>query len=115
SLATLGIAWSGYQAAKWSGMQSRRYAQASTARAEADRVSTAAGQDRLQDLLNVNLWREVSTQGNQVLADIYERRFRPEFLPPLNARQAQDPFHDLSDIASPLYDPQFHVANEATA
>src|SRR5436309_11056891 len=81
SLATLGIAWSGYQAAKWSGLQSRRYAQANTARSQANRLSTLASQDRLQDLLNFNRWLEVSTQGNQPLADLYQRRFRPEFVP----------------------------------
>src|SRR3954447_7199073 len=100
SLATLGIAWSGYQAAKWSGMQSRRYAQASTARAEANRASTAAGQDRLQDLLNFNRWLEVSTQGNQVLADLYERRFRPEFVPAFKAWQAEDPVKNPNAVAS---------------
>ena len=40
SLATLGIAWSGYQAAKWSGLQARRYTQASTARSFANRAAT---------------------------------------------------------------------------
>src|SRR5881227_673645 len=78
SLATLGIAWSGYQAAKWSGLQSRSYAQASTARAQANRASTLASQDRQQDLLNFNRWLEVDTDGNSTLASLYERRFRPE-------------------------------------
>ena len=32
SISTLAIAWSGYQAARWSGHQSRDYAAASTAR-----------------------------------------------------------------------------------
>ncbi len=59
SLATLGIAWSGYQAAKWSGLQARRYTQASTARSLANRASTLAAQDRTQDLLNFNRWLEV--------------------------------------------------------
>ena len=40
SLATLGIAWSGYQAATWSGLQARRYQEASTARALANRAAT---------------------------------------------------------------------------
>jgi hypothetical protein len=71
SAATLSIAWSGYQAAKWSGLQSRHYAQASTARALANRASTLAGQERLQDLLNFNRWLEVSTNGDQNLADLY--------------------------------------------
>ena len=115
SLATLGIAWSGYQAAKWSGLQSRRYAQASTARAQANRSSTAAGQDRLQDLLNFNRWLEVSTNGNQPLADLYLRRFRPEFLPAFTAWQAQDPLHNPNAVASPLYVPQYRLANAAKA
>src|SRR3954465_9231446 len=115
SLATLGIAWSGYQAAKWSGMQSRRYAQASTARAEANRARGTASQDRLQDLLNFNRWVEVSTQGNQVLADLYERRFRPEFVPAFKAWQAEDPVKNPNAVASPLYEPQYHLANAAKA
>jgi hypothetical protein len=115
SLATLGIAWSGYQAAKWSGLQSRRYAQASSARAQANRASTAAGEDRIQDLLNFNRWLEVSTQGNQVLADLYQRRFRPEFVPAFNAWQAKDPVHSPNATASPLYEPAYRLANAAKA
>ena len=111
SLATLGIAWSGYQAAKWSGLQSRRYAQASTARAQANRASTLASQDRQQDLLNFNRWLEVSTNGNQTLASLYERRFRPEFVPAFKAWQAQDPLNNLNAIASPLNMPQYRLAN----
>src|SRR5690242_9170931 len=45
SLATLGIAWSGYQAAKWSGLQAQRYTQASTARSFANRAATLGAQD----------------------------------------------------------------------
>ena len=59
SLATLGIAWSGYQAAKWSGLQARRYTQASSARSLANQAATLAGEDRTQDLLNFNRWLEV--------------------------------------------------------
>ena len=115
SLATLGIAWSGYQAAKWSGLQSRRYAQASTARSQANRASTLASQDRQQDLLNFNRWLEVDTNGNQALASLYERRFRPEFVPAFKAWQAQDPLNNPNAIASPLNMPQYHLANGATA
>jgi hypothetical protein len=110
AVATLGIAWSGYQAARWSGLQSERYAQANTVRAQETRVSTAAGQDRLQDLLNFNRWLEVSTQGNQQLADLYVRRFRPEFLPAFNAWLAQDLLHNPAAVASPLLMPQYRPA-----
>jgi hypothetical protein len=111
SLATLGIAWSGYQAARWSGRQSQRYAQASTARSEANRASTLASQDRQQDLLNFNRWLEVSTNGNQTLASLYERRFRPEFVPAFKVWQAQDPLNNPNAIASPLNAPEYRLAN----
>jgi hypothetical protein len=110
SLATVGIAWSGYQAARWSGVQSRHYAQASTARSQANRASVTASQDRLQDLLNFNRWLEVSTQGNQPIADLYARRFRAEFRPAFDAWQAQDPIHNPNAVASPLSMPQYRLA-----
>jgi hypothetical protein len=115
AVATLGIAWSGYQAARWSGLQSQRYAQGNSARSEANRVSTLAGQDRIRDLLNFNRWLEVSTEGNQTLADLYRRRFRPEFLPAFNAWMAQDPVHNPAATASPLDLPQYHLAGFARA
>jgi len=111
SAATLCIAWSGYQAAKWSGIQSQRYAEASTARAHANRASTLGGQERIQDLLNFNRWLEVSTDGHNDLARLYVRRFRPEFVPAFNAWVAEDPIHNTAAIASPLIMPQYKVAN----
>jgi hypothetical protein len=48
SLATLGIAWSGYQAARWSGIQSRHYAEANTARTLARvRAMTTSGKPQM--------------------------------------------------------------------
>jgi hypothetical protein len=111
SLATLGIAWSGYQAARWSGFQARSYAQASTARALANRASTLGGQERIQDLLNFNRWLEETTKGDQQLADLYLRRFRDEFLPAFTAWEAQDPLHNPAAIPSPLRMPQYKLAN----
>lgn len=110
AIATLGIAWSGYQAARWSGLQAQRYAQANTIRAEENRASTAGGQDRLQDLVNFNRWLDVSTQGDQQLADLYLRRFRPEFRPAFTAWLAQDPLHNPNAVPSPLYMPQYRPA-----
>jgi hypothetical protein len=110
SIATVGIAWSGYQAARWGGVQARHYAEANTARALANRASTAAGQDRLQDLLNFNRWLEASTQGDATLTRLYEARFRPEFRPAFQAWLLQDPLHNTAAIPSPLLMPQYHPA-----
>jgi hypothetical protein len=114
AVATVCIAWSGYEAAKWSGLQARRYSQASTARSQANRASTLGGQERLQDLTNFNRWLELTTEatpGDLELADLYNRRFRPEFRPAFTAWLAQDPLHKLKAIASPLLMPQYQLAN----
>jgi ferric-dicitrate binding protein FerR (iron transport regulator) len=115
SLATLGIAWSGYQAAKWSGLQARRYTQASTARSQANRAATLAAQDRTRDLLNFNRWLEVTTEGNTELADLYERRFRDEFRPAFERWVADDPLHNRNAIASPIDERNYVIANNVKA
>jgi hypothetical protein len=115
SLATLGIAWSGYQAAKWSGLQARRYTQASTARSLANRAATLGSQDRTQDLLNFNRWLEVETEGNTELADLYERRFRDEFRPAFERWLADDPLHNANAIPSPLREKNYVLADEVKA
>jgi hypothetical protein len=111
SLATLGIAWSGYQAARWNGRQAREYAQANTARSMANRAATTGDQFRTQDLLNFNRWLEVTTSNQPALADLYERRFRPEFLPAFQAWLAQDPLNNPAATPSPLLQPEYHVAD----
>jgi len=115
SLATVGIAWSGYQAAKWSGLQARRYTQAATARSHANRLATLAAQERTQDLLNFNRWLEVTTEGNTQLAQLYERRFRPEFRPAFDAWLAGDPLNNPNAVASPLLEPQYVLADSVKA
>jgi len=115
SLATVGIAWSGYQAARWSGVQARRYTQASAARSLANRASTLAAQERTQDLLNFNRWLEVTTEGNTQLAALYERRFRDEFRPAFSAWQASDPLNNPQAIPSPLLEKQYVLADAVNA
>src|SRR5215470_5564829 len=113
---TLAIAWSGYQAAKWSGLQARRYTQASTARAFANRAQTQASQARLQDLLNFNRWLEAEVTGDAPLANLYERRFREEFVPAFTAWRAQgDPLDPNLPIPTPLRMPQYVLSGEVKA
>src|SRR5262245_48543192 len=115
SLATVGIAWSGYQAAKWSGKQARRYTQASTARSLSNRAATLAAQERTQDLLNFNRWLEVTTEGNTQLAQLYERRFRAEFRPAFDTWLASDPLNNTNAVPSPLLEPQYVLVDAVKA
>jgi hypothetical protein len=111
SVATLGIAWSGYQAARWSGLQSELYTKASGSRSLANRAAGIAVEERLQDLTNFNRWLELSTVGDTQLANLYERRFRDEFRPAFTAWVAQDPLNNPNAIPTPLRMPQYVLAN----
>jgi hypothetical protein len=101
SVSTLATAWSGYQAARWSGEQSQHYAMASTARIHSQQQSTRAGQLRIDDVLNFNGWLDAVHAGDTRLARVYEQRFRPEFLPAFRAWRAQ------STVPGPTYMPQY--------
>jgi hypothetical protein len=109
SLTVLATAWSGYQAALWSGEQSQRYAQASATRIKAQQASTHAGQVRIDDLLYFNGWLDAHQAGNEQLANLYRHRFRPGFVPAFNAWIAQRPFTNPQAIAGPLYMPQYQL------
>src|SRR5919197_3640564 len=108
SFATLATAWSGYQAALFSGEQSQRYAQASSLRIHAQNQATKAGQFRIEDLLIFNRWLDARDSGNKGLERAYRRRFRARFVPAFRAWIAQHPFTNPRARPSPLYEPQYH-------
>jgi hypothetical protein len=110
SLATLATAWSGYQAALFSGKQSQRYAQASALRIHSQNQATIGGQYRLEDLLLFNRWLDAHETGDRRLRAIYERRFRPRFIPAFKAWIAEHPFTNPRAAPSPLYEPEYHPA-----
>jgi hypothetical protein len=115
SITTVATAWSGYQAARWSGEQSQHYAQASANRIKAQREATTAGQLRIDDLVIFNNWLNAHDAGDRKLAASYRRRFRPEFVPAYRAWLAQRPFTNPRAIAGPLYMPQYRPASLARA
>ena len=115
SLTTVATAWSGYQAARWSGEQSQGYARASATRIKAQQQATRAGQLRIDDLLYFNGWLNARQTGHPRLAAIYRRRFRHEFVPAFTAWLAQRPFTNPKPIAGPLYMPQYKPVELARA
>src|SRR3954452_19739347 len=115
SLATVCTAWSGYQAALWAGVQSQRYAQASTLRIHAQAENSRSGQLRIDDLLIFNGWLDATDANKDRLAAIYERRFRPEFVPAFRAWVKERPLTNRKAHPSPLYMPQYRPAAAAQA
>jgi hypothetical protein len=108
-------AWSGYQATRWAGEQSTLYAQASALRVESTRDSTLAGQYKLNDVIIVNNWINAYIQGNTKLANIYQRRFRPELQIAFTAWLATSPFTNPNAPPGPLFMPQYKVSQDALA
>jgi hypothetical protein len=113
SLTTLATAWSGYQAARWSGEQSQHYARASATRVKAQQASTLAGQLRIGDLLLFDDWLNAHADGKARLAAVVARRFRPEFRPAFRAWLAQKPFTNPQAIPGPQYMPQYKLSSSA--
>ena len=113
AIATLATAWCGYQASGWSGDLSQQFSNAAAARMQAVQASTQAGQHRIDDLLYFNHWLDAREAGDEKLAAIHRRRFRPEFVPAFEAWMAQRPFSNPRAIAGPLYMPEYRSADQA--
>jgi hypothetical protein len=110
AVVAVATAWSGYQAARWDGVQAERYSQASAKRVESTRASILAGQHSLFDLNLFNQWLNAHASEQIQLAEVYERRFRPEFRPAFEAWLATDPFNSPGAPPGPLYMPQYVVS-----
>src|ERR1700757_2274136 len=90
----IATAWSGYQAALWTGHQSELYGQASKLRIEAEGAATYANQERLYNASTVVEWLKAEAHGDKKLADLFERRFLPEFRPAFEAWKKTDPLNN---------------------
>jgi len=100
-------AWSGYQGARWGGVQTIKYSQATAKRVESTRAGTLAGQDRLFDVSLFNEWLDATYNDEIGLASAYEKRFRPEFRPAFEAWLATDPLNNPNAPPGPLYMPEY--------
>ncbi len=102
-LATVAIAtaWSGYQAALWTGHQSELYGQASKLRVQAEGAANYANQERLYNASTVVEWLKAEAQGDKKLIALFERRFLPEFRPAFEAWKKTDPLNNPNAPAGP--------------
>ena len=78
ALVAIATAWSGYQAAKWDGRQDELYEQSTRLRVQAQGLASRGGQEQIYDASTVVEWIKAQASGNKKLADLFERRFRPE-------------------------------------
>jgi hypothetical protein len=111
SVVAVATAWSGYQAARWDAASTIQYSKASNATVHSQENATLAGQDRLYDIVTFNGWVAARTAGNNKLAEVYERRLRPEYAKAFTAWQKLDPFNNPSAPAGPIFMPEYSNAH----
>jgi hypothetical protein len=115
SIVTVTAAWSGYAAAKWSTESSVALAEASAARATANRADLSAMQLREFDASTFNAWFAAYTAGNQRAMAVAAHRFRPEFRVAFDAWRATNPETNPNAPRGPTYMPQYRQPGLARA
>jgi hypothetical protein len=126
SIAAVLAAWTGFEAAKWGGVQANSYSQAGASRVESTRQSTLAGQQATVDVVSFTQWLQAA-QSEGVLAQpadpnrpyvpdpnalsgfLYER-FRPEFKVAVNAWIATRPRLNADAPPTPFVMPEYQLA-----
>src|SRR5271166_5824490 len=103
-------AWSGYQAALWTGHQAELYGLASRYRVEAEGAATTANQERLYNASTVVEWLKAEANGQKRLSDLFERRFLPEFRPAFEAWKKTDPLNNPDAPPGPFFMPEYRSA-----
>jgi hypothetical protein len=115
AIVAVATAWSGYQAALWTGHQAELYGLASRCRVEAEGAATTANQERLYNASTVVEWLKAEAGGQKKLADLFERRFLPEFRPAFESWKKTDPLNNPDAPAGPFFMPEYRSAKTEEA
>ena len=115
AVVAIATAWSGYQAALWTGHQSERYGIASRLRVEAEGAANEANQERLYDAATVVEWLKAEARSEKKLADLFERRFLPEFRPAFESWKKTDPLNNPNAPPGPFFMAEYHSAKAEQA
>ena len=110
AIVAIATAWSGYQAALWDGHQDELYGQSSKLRVQAESLKATANDERLYNASTVAEWLKAEANGQQKLAQLFERRMLPEFRPAFEAWKATDPLNNPSAPAGPQLMGEYHSA-----
>jgi hypothetical protein len=115
AIVAVSTAWSGYQAALWTGHQQQLYGLASKYRVQAEGAATAANQERLYNASTVVEWLKAEATGQKKLSDLFERRFLPEFRPAFESWKKTDPLNNPDAPPGPFFMPEYRSAKSEEA
>ena len=83
AIVAIATAWSGYQAALWTGHQSELYGQASKLRVQAEGAANYANQERLYNGSTVVEWLKAEANNDKKLLPCLKGDSFQNFVPPL--------------------------------
>ena len=115
AIATVATAWSSYQSARWSGVQTINFSRANAARVESTAQSTLAGQQTQLDVATFIAWTGAYAANDTTLSDFYFKRFRAEFKPAVDAWVATKPLKNRAAPLTPFTMPQYQLAAQDKA
>jgi hypothetical protein len=115
AVVAISTAWSGYQAALWTGHQAELYGQASKLRVQAEATGTHANQERLYSASIVVEWLKAEAHGDKKLADLFERRLLPDFRPFFEVWKKTDPVNNPNAPSGPQFMPEYRSSKTEEA
>ena len=115
AVVAIATAWSGYEAALWTGHQAELYGLASRHRVQAEGAATYANQERLYNASTVVEWLKAEANGQKKLADLFERRILSEFRPAFESWKKTDPLNNPNAPAGPFIMPEYRSAKSEEA
>jgi hypothetical protein len=115
ALAAVATAWSGYQATRWNGEQTKASSRTNAIRIDAARTQGLAEAQKEVDVATFIQWVDAYARGETALQDFYFRRFRAEFKPAFNAWVATRPLKNRNAPLTPFVMPQYKLAAEQEA
>lgn len=107
AIVALTTALSGYQVAKWDGVNASHFATSSRLRVQSEQASLTSNQTLIYDSGNLTTWLQAETSGNTKLANILERRFTANYAPAFKAWLATRPLTNPNAPVGPRYMPQY--------
>jgi hypothetical protein len=111
AIVAVATAWSGYQAAKWDALSAEQYNLALRSTVISQEETTLAGQDHLYDVITFDAWLTAKLTGEHKLAELQQRRFRPEFAKAFAAWQKLDPLNNPAAPVGPSFMKEYRDAN----
>lgn len=115
ALATVGTAWSAYQAREWTGEQAQGTSHATSARIEVNRAAALANRQVQIDVATFIEWVNARAQGRSALASFYRARFRKEFEPAFVAWLATKPLTNKAAPKTPFELGRYRLAADRQA